>query len=398
LVTRGTIGGAQTSVFALALALRARGEDVVVAFGMPRPSGAGENDFLKEECEKNDIPYHRLPSLRRSFNPILNGMFIWEAKQLIDQNHYAVVHVNSSNALFAGIAAIISRTKPKVIFTFHGLSFFDKGADVPALVRLTVALAYRALLLFVDVVVFVSKKNYAAARARGLVRTGTGTVIHNGIAPETLAFVERGVARRELERITQYELKDSFLIGSIGRLDMAKNYEFLVEQMADIAVKHPHVRALIIGDGPERQKMEHLIKKHGLGKNVILAGEIPHAARYLKAFDVFILPSRYEGFSISILEALFASIPILASDVGGAKEQLSHAPFQAYPPSNAKAFCERMERLIENPSVCKELAEANRARSGDFHINKTADAYMRLYRGDTTREGYNKYAHAVSTP
>jgi glycosyltransferase involved in cell wall biosynthesis len=240
------------------------------------------------------------------------------------------------------------------------------------------------------VVVFVSRANYDTARARGLVRTGT--VIHNGLPaprprqagldPEGLSFLERDIARRELEGITRSELKDTFLIGSIGRLDMAKNYEFLVEQMADIAAGHPHVRALIIGDGSERQKVEHLIKKRGLGKSVILAGDIPHAARYLKAFDVFVLPSRYEGFSISILEALFAGIPILASDVGGAKEQLSHAPFQAYPPGNAKAFCERMERLIENPPVRKELAEANRARSGDFHIDKTADAYMRLYNGD----------------
>jgi len=382
LVTRGTIGGAQMFVIALARALRARGEDVTVAFGMPRPSGAGEYDFLKEECKKNDIPYHRLPSLRRSFNPILNGMFIWEAKQLIDQNHYAVVHVNSSNALFAGIAARISRTKPKVIFTFHGLSFFDKGADVPAPVRLTVALAYRALLLFVDDVVFVSKKNYAAARARGLVRTGTGTVIHNGIAPETLAFVERGVARRELERITQSELKDAFIIGSIGRLDMAKNYELLIAQMAAIVLKYPNAKALIIGGGPKRHTLERLIQARNLGGHVILAGEILHAARYLKAFDVFVLPSRYEGFSISILEALFAGIPILASGVGGAKEQLSHAPFQVYQSGDAGVFQARIAHLIDNPAVLKELAEANRARSGDFHIDKTADAYRRLYYGE----------------
>ena len=82
----------------------------------------------------------------------------------------------------------------------------------------------------------------------------------------------------------------------------------------------PNAKLLIIGEGPERAKYENLIKIYQLEKEVILTGEILNANRYLKAFDLFVLPSIFEGLSLSLISSVLAGIPALASRVGGNEE------------------------------------------------------------------------------
>jgi len=133
--------------------------------------------------------------------------------------------------------------------------------------------------------------------------------------------LERETARKFLEEKIKINLKDKFLIGSIGRLDYSKNYEFLIKVFPEILKVKPEAIAIVIGEGPERKKLENLIEKGDLKEKIFLIGELKDASKYLKAFDLFVLPSRYEGLSIILIESLFAQIPILASDVGGKKLQ-----------------------------------------------------------------------------
>jgi glycosyltransferase involved in cell wall biosynthesis len=168
----------------------------------------------------------------------------------------------------------------------------------------------------VDVPVFVSNKNLEDAEKIKLVKNGV--VIYNGI-PEP-EFIERDIARKFFEEKIKVDLKDKFLIGSIGRLHYQKNYEFLIEVLPEILKIKPEIIVILIGDGPERKKLENLIKKKKLEEKIFLIGELKNASKYIKAFDLFVLPSRYEGLSITLIETLFAQVPILASDVGGNKE------------------------------------------------------------------------------
>lgn len=370
LVTRGTIGGAQTSVFNLARVLHEQGERVTVAYG--------DGGFLERVCANAGIPVHRFRWLRRTYNPFTNIMAAWELRAFLKRERYNVLHINSSNALFAAIGAKTLWHAPKVVFTFRGLSLLDENAPMAWPLRLLYRLVMKTFLLFVDTPVFVSNANYTTARMMGLVRHGH--VIHNGLDPRRLSFLARAMARAKLGEMLGVDLSEHFLVGSIGRLASQKNYEFLVEEMAEVSQKHPEVATILIGDGPDRETLRGQISKNGLNKVFFIAGELQGAAQYLKAFDVFVLPSRYEGFSISLLETLFAGVPVLASDVGGAREQFSHAPFQVYPLDEHDAFNERLTRLIRNPNICHELGETNHARSRDFHITNMVQRYVSLYR------------------
>ncbi|MEX0924999.1 MAG: glycosyltransferase, partial [Candidatus Paceibacterota bacterium] len=243
-VTRGTVGGAQTSVFNLARQLDRGGQaDVTV--------GSGEGEHLALRCRAAGIEHVRFQYLRRSLNPIYAVRSIVEFVRHFNQEQYDVVHINSSNALFAALAAKLSKKKPWIVFTFRGLSLLDEHYEMSSLKRRLYIWIYRILLAFVDEPVFVSFENFETATRMGLVKEGAGTVIYNGLDPEELVFEDRSEARQALAELSGAKITDeTFLIGSIGRLAYQKNYEFLIDQIADLSGKHPLLKVVIIGDGP----------------------------------------------------------------------------------------------------------------------------------------------------
>lgn len=353
-ITHGKMGGATNMVHWLAKGLKEAGEDVVVGFG--------EGEYLKQNLEKDNILYHSFKWLKRTHNPLANLFFIFEIKKFLDIHHFDIVHFNSSNALFGAIGAKLSQSKTKTIFTFHGLSILDPNYKKFSILKIFYWLIFKFLLIFVNVPVFVSQYNFEIAKKIHL--TKKGIVIYNGI-PEP-KFLEKNESRSFFAKKINLDLENTFIIGSIGRLDYAKHYEFLIKNFPEILKTLPNAICIIIGDGPERKKYENLIKKLGLKNKIFLLGEIPNASQYMKGFDLFILPSRYEGLSITLIEAAFAQIPILASDVGGNKEIISRS--YIFETNDESYFLEKIKKL-------KIPTEKNNI----FKIEKMVDKYLTCY-------------------
>jgi len=308
IITHGKIGGATNFVFWLAKELKEKGINVKVGFG--------EGDYLKEKLEKENIDYINFKWLKRTRNPLSNIFYIFEIKKFLNQENFDIVHFNSTNALLGAIGAKLSKTKPKTVFTFHGLSVLDPNYKKDYLLKIIYWLIFKVLLLFVDKAVFVCKNNLEVAKKMKLIKDGA--VIYNGI-PEP-NFLSKEQAKKFFEEKTGINLENKILIGSIGRLDYSKNYEFLIKSFPEILKIKENSSAIIIGEGEEENKLKKLIASLNLKEKIYILKGVYNANQYLKAFDLFVLPSRYEGLSITLIEALFAQIPILASDVGGNKE------------------------------------------------------------------------------
>lgn len=177
-----------------------------------------------------------------------------------------------------------------------------------------------------------------------------------------------------------FSLTQKFLIGSIGRLAYPKNFEFLIETVPDILQIRDDACCLIIGDGPEKEKYRSLIKKLGLEKHVYLVGEIQDAYQYLPGFDIFALPSRYEGLSITLIEALFAGVPILASRVGGNPELLDYSEDQLHDLNDKSDFLDKFARISQTPQLQARLARQNRKNAARFLLHRAANNYLQVYR------------------
>lgn len=175
-------------------------------------------------------------------------------------------------------------------------------------------------------------------------------------------------------------LTQKFLIGSIGRLAYPKNYEFLIKTVPEILQIRDDACCLIIGDGPEKEKYLSLIKKLGLEKHVYLAGELQDAYQYLPAFDIFALPSWYEGLSITLIEALFAGLPILASRVGGNPELLDFCEDQLFVLNDQEDFLDKFAKIARDSQLRARLASQNRENANRFLLSRATADYLHVYR------------------
>jgi glycosyltransferase involved in cell wall biosynthesis len=208
IITKGEVGGAQMSVLNLARGLKEKGLEVKVGFG--------EGNFLKNELDKAGIDHTRFKYLKRTHNPLFNLFFVWEVKKYFDKNKYDTVHINSSNALFSAIGAKLSKSKPKTIFTFRGMSMLDDNYQKVPILKGLYRLFFKFLLKFIDKPVFVSRENLEKGEKSGLVKKGY--LVYNGLDPSVLKFYTRDESKKRLGELLKIDLENKFIIGSIGRL------------------------------------------------------------------------------------------------------------------------------------------------------------------------------------
>ena len=312
-ITKAELGGAQTFILHLARNLKLSGCDVCVV--------AGDGAFLPNELEKVNIPFYYFESLKRDASILTSYKFIREFYRFLKKNKFDIVHLNSTNTLLAAVSIKLLKQKPRIVFTVHGLSLVDNNSAVGVWIRHGFRIFYSIFLKLVDKIIFVSKKNYEEALQNKIVRQGE--VIYNAISITASDFLSQEDARRYFFDNYNINLDNTYLLGSIGRLAYPKNYDFLIGIFPKIKAIFPNAHILIIGTGPHKSDYLKKIQGDPVYKDFHLVGAIPFSYRYLKAFDVFILPSIFEGLSISLLEAMYSGVPILASAVGGTGEILN---------------------------------------------------------------------------
>jgi glycosyltransferase involved in cell wall biosynthesis len=196
-----------------------------------------------------------------------------------------------------------------------------------------------------------------AGLPRGSVRT-----IHNGLAPVD------PVARRG----------DGALLGAAGRFVPQKGFDVLLRALAEL----PQASLLLVGDGPERPRLERLVDELELRDRVELTGWRPDAARLLAAVDAVVVPSRAEPFGLVALEALSAGVPVVASDVDGLAEVVTDGETGLLvPPDDPRPLAEAIARVLVDRDLSRSLGERGRevART-TFSRERMTGAFEELYR------------------
>lgn len=368
-ITKAEIGGAQMSVLALAREFKKNGHEVAVGFG--------QGDFLMAELSKDNIACVRFENLVRTHNPLKNLAFIFEFKKYLDANQFDAIHINSSNALIAGLGAKLAKNKAKTIFTFRGLSLLDENYNKNKFLKSAYKTYFKFFLKYIKQKVFVSRDNYAFALKEKIVKTGA--VINNGIDSRALEFYEKEQAKNLLAGHLDLDLSGKLILGSIGRLCYAKNYEFLITIFPKLIKVLPNAILIIIGGGEKEYELKKLAYKYNLEKKIFFCGSLNNAGKYIKAFDIFTLPSRYEGLSITLIEALNSGVPILASAVGGNAELLDDSLEQLFELNNRDDYISKLATIAQNPDLGQKLGENNLISAKKFDIAKTAAEYLKIY-------------------
>jgi glycosyltransferase involved in cell wall biosynthesis len=147
------------------------------------------------------------------------------------------------------------------------------------------------------------------------------------------------------------------IILTLARLDKQKGHPYLLRA----AVQVPDALFLLAGDGPERAGLENLVQQLGIAGRVLFLGYRQDIADLLKICDMMVLPSLYEGLPLSILEAMAAGKPVIATNIGGTNEAVIDGQTGLLvPPADPPALAAAIRKLIENPLLAGKLAAAGK--------------------------------------
>lgn len=152
------------------------------------------------------------------------------------------------------------------------------------------------------------------------------------------------------------------MVANVARLVPQKGQRYLVEAAALVAATHPDVRFALVGDGPLRDEIMELARAHGIADKIVITGirtDVPHI---LAASDVFVLSSMWEGMPLSLLEAMAAGCPAVATDVGGVAEVLKHGEVGLMvPPADPAALAAAITDYLDHPDRARKMASAAQA-------------------------------------
>lgn len=272
----------------------------------------------------------------------------------------------------AAMACLLGGGRSSLIWSFHGF------ADVDAF-PLRRCIASRLLARCTGRLFAVCKDSAVRFAEKTGIPRARFEVLYNGVDTERFRPV---MDRRALRHALGLPL-DELLILTVGSLIPVKDHATLVEAAARLLRQQPRpVRFVFVGDGVLRVEIERRIGERGLTDRFLLAGSSDRVADYYRAADIFVLPSRLEGMSNAILEAMASGLPVVANRVGGNPELVIDGATgllcrSGVPDDMAAALA----RLVSDHTLRDAMGERARARVvADFSIEAMVKRYAQFYR------------------
>ena len=311
-------------------------------------------------------------------------------RRLFGQARIDVLHTHNAVAHYYAALAAVGLRVGRIVNTRHGMGPSSRGGRMRLLYR--VALAGTASVV---AVCHAARDEFA--------RTST--------APESkLAVVPNGVPIQHLEARTDTARRallaelgrpsDTFVLGTVGRLSPVKDHLTLLRALASLRQSGRQVDLVIVGDGETRAAIERTVQELQLGDCVHLLGMRPDVPRLLAAMDAFVLTSLSEGYSLALVEASAAALPVVATRVGGNAEIIAdETTGLLVRAGDAPAIAAALVRLVDEPPLRERLGAAGRDWAlRHASIEAMGEAYGRLYQAVPATNGRPGSTPARSEP
>ncbi len=284
-----------------------------------------------------------------------------------------VVHTRNLTGLDAVLPAFLARV-PARLHGEHGRDMTDPDGTNKKFILLK-----KLHRPFIHRWTTVSEDLARSLRERVGVPAAAITQIYNGVNLDRFTPVS---PRRAIAGFSE---AGHFVFGTVGRLQDVKEQWLLIEALAilrELTPRAKDVRVVIVGEGPMRARLEQTLAQHpDIASQVLLAGPQIDVPTWLQSFDVFCLPSRAEGISNTILEAMACALPVIATRVGGNPELVvDDGTGVLVPNSDAAALARVMARYVDEASLARRHGKAGRARAlAEFSLNVMVERYAALY-------------------
>lgn len=326
---------------------------------------------LGEELQRNGYQVYTLPR-----KPGIDWGVIQQLRIMIRQKKVDIVHAQQYTPYCYGVMASLynmlrlSRNSPKLIYTSHGIPYPYKR-------RMKRVVVNSVFSLFTQEIVTISEdtksnivkyENFPAHKIK---------VVYNGIDLSQFSKkVDRVAKKQSLELTPDYKV-----IGIVARLDPVKNHTLLLRAFKRVLHELPETYLLIVGDGPEKKRLESLAELFGISGQALFLGARNDVPELLHIFDVSVLSSFSEGMSVTLLEAMGAGIPIVATNVGGNPEVVKDQETgYLVPNNNDQEMAAALIKLLQDEEARRKMGKAGQQRAHTiFSVDRMVNTYTNLY-------------------
>ncbi|MFJ4780781.1 glycosyltransferase [Streptomyces sp. NPDC088762] len=299
------------------------------------------------------------------------------ARKLLRRVGPDLLHAHSAKAGLAGRLA--ARGRVPTVFQPHAWSFDAVGGATAALALRWERYGAR----WADRVLCVSEAERRAGESEGI--AARWSVIRNGVDLDHFGPGAPGPGQDKARARAELPLPEAFrgdgpLAVCVGRICLQKGQDILLRAWPEVLGTVPDARLVLVGDGPDTERLRRTAALSGT--SVFFAGAASDIRPWLRAADLVVLPSRWEGMALAPLEAMACGRPVLVSDVSGARESLppGQGRLCLVPPEDPTALAKALGRLLAEPRLLAELGEQARQHARtDFDVRRTTDAVTGLY-------------------
>jgi glycosyltransferase involved in cell wall biosynthesis len=321
--------------------------------------------------------FRQVDSLVREIRPVLDARAFLALRAVLRQERHKsggiplIVHTHSSKAGILGRAAARAVGAEVVVHSIHGFGFHDSQS--PPLRRLLVGLE-RAASRWTDAFIAVSEENVRLGVREKILTAERVRLIRSGF--DTARFLG---GSRERGRSLLVIPEDQPVVGTIAVLKHQKAPLDFVDVARRVKERVPAARFVMIGDGELRPMVEQAVANGPLAGSFLLAGWREEIPDLLRAFDVFLLTSRWEGLPKVVPQALLSGVPVVATAVDGTREIVDDG-VDGYlaPPGDVEALARRVSDLLAGKAVLNPLFKRDRLL-WEFDQREMVRAQERLY-------------------
>lgn len=342
------LAGAETMCQNLSIALHRAGHTVIaVSFYRNQTS-------ITEYLERSGI---QVVYMDKKPGPDISLLF--KLYRFFQQEQPDVVHTHIGASMYALPAAIAAKV-PRVVHTVHNIAQKENG------------FAGRQI-------------NKVCFKQFGVVPVALSDIVQEtiietyGLDKSRIPIVLNGVDLSKCIPKDDYQGSAEFKILHIGRFMDVKNHALLLNTFSKIVERHKDIKLQLIGGGELLDPMKQLAEQLGIAEKVEFLGLQSDVYPYLHDADVFVLPSKYEGVPMSLIEAMGTGLPIIASAVGGVPDMLTDGENALLIQPNAEELEAAMEKLYQNEMLRRRFGEKALERSVAFSSEEMARRYERIY-------------------
>ncbi len=381
-IARLNMGGPAIHVANLAAGLETRGYHTTLVAG----SLARGEDSMAFLAERLGVTVVTVAELQREVSVLHDARSVQRVAELIrsERPHILHTHTAKAGAIARAAARLAGGARPPVVVhTFHGhvlKGYFGTGRT--AFFRHV----ERALARACDVLVAVSPEVRDELVELGVAPYEKFVVIRLGIPlAERLGDPTANADYRRLYGIPE----DAFVVGWVGRMTGVKDTGAVVEIVRAARERGVDAVLCMVGDGPDRGRLEELAHELGIARNCYFVGYQSDVAGYYRLFDVFLLPSVNEGTPVSAIESLASGTPVVANRVGGVPDVVRDGVDGfLVEAGDTEAAAARLAELAADPELRARLGESGRARVLErYSVDRLVDDVDRLYRSLLTAKG-----------